>query len=375
MDSMVTLPDGRRAEFLTESGMPCPQELSLVDDETRAADALRMIRAGEVLLWTGDYRNGRQLLAALGRRVNKVERLSESADLWTRWKSERAATRARGEMVGQVLVLLEPNGELKLRRAPKTERAVELAWGLSEEPRLVALSTLVGALGAAEWTDKGLDVPGLRGRIVPRFGVFSPTRRAYVDLLEHVDAERRSVLDVGCGTGVLGFVLLQRGATYAVGTDYEDRAVACANDNSESLGLSDRYRALRADLFPDVPAGERYDVVVFNAPWVPETPRTALDRAVFDENGQTLRRFLREVPQRLTEGGIVALLISDLPERLGIRKLGELETMIEEAGLRMLGAHSVPASHKRAKDTGDPLHAARGAERVQLFLLGESVDA
>ncbi|MFT6109566.1 MAG: polypeptide subunit release factor methylase [Planctomycetota bacterium] len=328
-----------------------------------------MIESGQVLLWTGDYRNGRQLLSAIGRRLNKMATRPAGNDLWSRWKSERAATRARGETLGQVLVLLEPDGELKLRRAPDTRRAVELAWGLSDQPRVVALNTLVGALGAAEWTSKGLDVPGLEGRIVPRFGVFSPTRRAYVDLLENLDVRGRSVLDVGCGTGVLGFVLLQRGASHALGTDCEERAVGCAMDNATQLGLLGQYQAVRADLFPAEPEASRFDVIVFNAPWVPETPRTALDRAVFDDNGDTLRSFLRRAPGHLAEGGVIALMISDLPERLGLRAPEALESLMAEEGLAIQSSHSVHASHRRAKDTDDPLHEARGAERMQLFVV------
>ncbi|MFT5735492.1 MAG: hypothetical protein ACI8WY_004179, partial [Planctomycetota bacterium] len=119
---MITLPDGRSAGFVSESGAPAPGRLSLVDDENSASQALRMIESGQVLLWTGDYRNGRQLLSAIGRRLNKMATRPAGNDLWSRWKSERAATRARGETLGQVLVLLEPDGELKLRRAPDTRR-------------------------------------------------------------------------------------------------------------------------------------------------------------------------------------------------------------------------------------------------------------
>ncbi|MFT5291746.1 MAG: polypeptide subunit release factor methylase [Planctomycetota bacterium] len=366
---MTQLPDGRKAEFISESGAAAPTRLALADDTTRAGEALRRIQSGQVLLWKGDYVNGRQLLAALGRRVNKETRLPFADTLARRWRNERAATRERAELLGQVLVLIEATGKLTLRRAPDTQRAVELAWGPSDQPRLVGLSTLVGALSAAQWTEKKIEVPGLEGSIVPRFGVFSPTRRAYVDLLDNLEASERSVLDVGCGTGVLGFVMLQRGATRAVGTDMEERAVACATHNAEQLGLAESYSAVRADLFPESPQEERFDLVLFNAPWVPETPRTALDRAVFDEDGETLRRFLHGVSARLSEHGVAALLVSDLPERLGLRDPGELEELIAEANLQVEASHSVPASHHRARDTEDPLHEARGAELIQLFIM------
>ena len=369
---MILLPDGRRAAFISESGAAEPDRLTPIDDGTRASVALRMLQSGQVLLWNGDYRNGRALLQTLRRRLNKehAEKPGDGAprNLAERWRAERRVTRERGELLGNITVLLEASGELQLRRAPDTRKAVTLAWGPSGDPRVVALNTLGGALSAAEWTEKGLEVPGLEGTITPRFGVFSPTRRAYVDLLENVDAARGSVLDVGTGTGVLAFVLLQRGAAHAVGTDTEERAVRCANENARALGLEGRFRAVQADLFP---VGERFDCVVFNAPWVPETPRTALDRAVFDENGETLRRFLSGVPEHLTPEGVVALIVSDLPIRLGLREPGALEKEIDAEGLRVVSQTAVAASHRRSADASDALHEARAAERIQLYLLGQ----
>lgn len=367
---MITLPDGRSAGYLSESGQEDPPRLTPVDDETRADAALRMLQAGKVLLWVGDFRNGRSLLDALRRRLKSAFTARPATDLLTQWRQDRAATREKAELLGGLVVTLEPDGTIDLRRAPDTARAVELAWGKSDQPRVVALTTLMGAMSAAEWTAKGLEVPGLDGRITPRFGVFSPTRHAYVQLLEHLDVRGHAVLDVGCGTGVLGFVLLQRGARRAVGTDLDPRAVRCAKDNAANLGFSDDFEAFESDLFPERSDEERYDTIVFNAPWVPETPRTRLDRAVFDEGGATLARFVEGARARLSEEGVVAILVSDLAERIGLREPGHVVGLGESAGLRHLSTFDAQASHGRARDGGDPLHAARAAERVQLVLFG-----
>lgn len=363
---MISLPDGRSAGFITESGAPEPAELTLIDDATRADDALRLLRAGDVLLWVGDFRNGRNLLGALKRRLKQATQATSSRDLAERWRQQRAATRRTAELLGGVLVVVEASGQLDLRRAPETGVAVELAWGRADGPRVVGLNTLIGALSAAEWTRKGLEVPGLSGRLEPRYGVFSPTRHAYVELVTHLDVEGKSVLDVGCGTGVLGFVLLQRGARSVVGTDLDPRAVECASHNAELLGLGQRFRAVEADLFPE---GERADCVAFNAPWVPEAPRTRLDRGVFDEDGATLRRFITGVPNHLSEGGVAALLISDLAERLGLRGPGDIEHMVAQSGMQVLSTTDTPAAHGRARDISDPLHEARASERIKLLVL------
>ena len=363
---MISLPDGRSAGFITESGAPEPTGLTLIDDETRADDALRMLRAGATLLWVGDYRNGRNLLGALKRRLKQPAQPPSTKDLSDRWRQQRAVTRTAAELLGGLLVVVEPSGQLNLRHAPETGVAVGLAWGRADGPRVVAFNTLIGALGAAEWTRKGMEVPGLCGRLEPRYGVFSPTRHAYVALVTHLDVEGKSVLDVGCGTGVLGFVLLQRGARSVVATDLDPRAVECASHNAALLGLDVHFQAVEADLFPE---GERADCVVFNAPWVPEAPRTRLDRGVFDEDGATLRRFLATVPNHLSEDGVAALLISDLPERLGLRDRGDIERTAAESGLQVLSTTDTPAAHGRAQDSSDPLHEARAAERIKMLVL------
>lgn len=369
---MIALPDGRGASLITESVGTQPATLTAIDDQTRANDAVRMLRAGQSLLWTGDYVNGRHLIRAVRSRIERRRNPVKANDALARWRNQRASTRARAELLGAIFVLVETDGSVALRRAPDTRTAVELAWGLRPELRIVALNTLIGALSAAEWTRKGLEVPGLDGLLTPRFGVFSPTRSVYIELLQHLDVEDKSVIDVGCGTGVLAFVLLQRGARSAIGTDIDPRAVICATNNAVGLGLDGRFHAVQADLFP--PDQSRADCIVFNAPWIPEAPRTRLDRAVFDEGGLLLRRFLAGLDDCLMPGGSAALLISDLPERLGLRKKGDIEQLVHDAGLRVVLHADAAATHRRTRDSSDPLHNIRAKERVGIWVLSRASD-
>jgi len=362
---MITLPDGREADVLTESGEALPEALTPVEDPLPADLALRMLEQGRALLWTGDFPNARTLLAALKRRLARSAHPAPNGDAAQRWREGRTQTGRTAEALGRLLVVIGADGRVAAGRAPDTQRAVELAWGPSTRPRLVSLNNLVGAMGAAEWTRKGLEVEGLRGRIIPRYGVFSPTRSAYVELVRRLEVTGQSVMDVGCGTGVLAFVLLQAGARQAVGVDLDPRATECASDNARRLGLQDRFEAIEADLFPE---GLRSDRIVFNAPWMPEAPRTRLDRSVFDEDGATLERFMAGVRAHLEPGGQAALILSDLPERLGFRGPGAVEAMADRHGLALVETHGLPARHGRTRDTSDPLHAARAAERVRMFV-------
>lgn len=363
---MITLPDGRQAGVLTESDEASPTALTAVDDTLGAEAALRRLRQGEALLWTGDFPNGRHLLAAVKRRLKRNDSPAAARSPTAQWREDRARTGRTAEVLGRLLVVIEPDGGVTTRRAPQTQQAVRLAWGLTDHPRIVSLNNLLGALSAAEWTRKGIEIEGLEGRLTPRYGVFSPTRSAYVELASRLDVSGRSLLDVGCGTGILAFVLLQAGARSAVGTDLDQRAIECARENAERLGLSDRFEACEADLFP---AGARADRIIFNAPWMPEAPRTRLDRSVFDEAGGTLARFLTQAPRHLEPGGQAALILSDLPERLGLRDPGAVEALASEAGLRVEHVHEVPATHRRSTAASGPLQAARADERVRMFIL------
>ena len=128
---------------------------------------------------------------------------------------------------------------------------------------VVALSELLGVIGAHQWQTKGVHVPALGASIHPAYGVFSPVRGEYIDLVANAPLAQpvpRTAFDLGTGTGVLAVVLAQRGVERVVATDINPRAVACARDNAQRLGAADRVEALEADLYPD----GRADLVVCN---------------------------------------------------------------------------------------------------------------
>lgn len=362
----VLLPDGRRAGWITEDGGVCPASVHWVDDSLSAKRAVQHLKQGQFLVWTGDFHQARALLKAIQRRIRPREDGARK-DVTTQWFEHRAMHSRLAEITGRFLVLIESDGTLSNPRAPETQEAVGWAWGISERPRLVSYRTFMGAMGAAGWRRAGLVVQGLPGPITPHYGVFAPTRDAYISLLDTWDdLEGCRVLDVGCGTGVLSFVLLQRGAAFAVGTDMEARAVKCATQNAEQLGLSEKFSAVQTDLFPP---DETFDRILFNAPWVPVAPATRLDRAVFDEGGDTLCRWLLGVVDRLNSGGEAGLILSDLPERLGLRSADWLQDKIRQAGLKVVARRAVAAHHGKSKNRYDPFYEVRKNEQIYLYRL------
>ena len=348
----------------SESDTPPPEQISPVDDALTADEAVRRVRKGEFLLYRGDFHNARQLLAAMARRLPAPRHGSSPL---AAFRAERGARSVEHDTLGRVVVELDRDYALALKRAPDVSTACRWAWGPSDAARTVlALKTLLGVFGAAQWRTKGLSVPGLPQPLTPHYGVYAPTRTDYVELLRKLgDVKGTRCFDIGTGTGVLALLLLQRGAASVVGTDIEPRAVACATENARRFGVLDRFTLEERSLFPDGQA----DLIVCNPPWVPEPPKNRVDRAVFDMDSQVLTGFLEGLPAHLTERGRGALLLSNLAELLGLRPPGFLEAQFDANGLERIGRFEMAAKHGKARDTNDPLHHVRSKEVTTLHVL------
>ena len=83
-------------------------------------------------------------------------------------------------------------------------------------------------------------------------GVFSPTHtsRTLAEALEIGPDD--TVIDVGCGSGVLSFVAARLGATRVVGCDISQEAVVAAKANATRLGLDDRVEFREGSLLDPV---------------------------------------------------------------------------------------------------------------------------
>jgi methylase of polypeptide subunit release factors len=255
-----------------------------------------------------------------------------------------------------------------LRRAQDVRQACAEVYGPQGEDSVIALRELLAVVSAHEWRKKGVPVPAVEGRIYPHFGVFSPVRGEYVDLVATapLPAGCELAFDIGTGTGILAAVLARRGIRRVVATDQDPRALLCAAENARNLGLTETIEVIKADLFPD----GRAPLVVCNPPWVPAQPSSPVEYAVYDPDSRMLRGFLAGLAAHLAPGGEGWLIISDLAEHLGLRSRDELLGWIAAGGLTVLGRIDTRPKHPKASDRSDPLHAARAAEVTSLWRLG-----
>lgn len=365
----------RQARWRSEAGWPAPRRVQPADDRMAADLAYRLACEGTALLWRGDFQNARQLLQALGRRLDRAGRTraaaaASPAELFYRY---RQAQGHRARVLGMLVIEVGGDHGIGLRRAPDLRAACGEAWGPPDgQPCVVGLRELTGLVGAHEWRRKGVEVPALgpppANRIHPHYGVFSPVRGEYLDLVAAapVPAGASLAWDIGTGTGVIAAVLARRGIARIVATDLDPRALACARDNIRRLQLQARIEVVEADLFP---AGQA-PLIVCNPPWLPGTPATALEHAVYDPGSRMLRGFLGGLRERLAPAGEGWLVLSDLAEHLGLRRREELLALVAAGGLVVRERLDVLPRHPKASDADDPLATARSREVTSLWRLG-----
>jgi methylase of polypeptide subunit release factors len=321
---------------------------------------------GTALLWRGDFQNARQLLTALARRAERKPRKTSEQPAEA-FHLHRQAQSQRARVLAMLLLPLEGDYAIPLRRAPDARQACTEAWGEADGlPSVVSLRELQGLIGAHEWRKKGVEIPALGARIHPYYGVFSPLRGEYVQLVNEAPLPSMELaFDIGSGTGVLAAVLARRGVKRVVATDQDARALACARENLLRLGLNEQVEVVQADLFPE----GRAPLIVCNPPWVPARPSSPIEYAIFDPDSRMLRGFLSGLAAHLAPGGEGWLILSDLAEHLGLRSRDELLAWIDAAGLKVVGRLDTRPHHPKVMDDSDPLHAARAAEVTSLWRL------
>ena len=337
----------------------------VVDDRLSADAAFRLASEGTALLWRGDFQNARQLLQAMARRIDRKPRKPASSPTEA-FNLHRQAQSQRARTLGMLLLPLEADFSIPLRRAPNVKEACAEAYGVGEEPSVVSLRELLGVIGAHEWRKKGVDIPALGERIHPHYGVFSPVRGEYLKLVAEAPLPTSKLaFDIGTGTGVLAVLLARRGVKHVVATDQDPRALACARQNIARLGLKGRVDVVEADLFPE----GRAPLIVCNPPWLPARANSPLEHAIYDPDSRMLLGFLNGLVARLEAGGEGWLILSDLAEHLGLRTREWLLAAFDAAGLNVVARIDTKPTHPRAADATDPLHAARAAEVTSLWRL------
>lgn len=354
------------ALWRSENATRVPQRIVVADDRLTADTAYRYACEGTAILWRGDYQNARQLLQAMARRIDKKPVKKRPATLLEAFHLYRQAQLQRARILGMLLIPLDAQYAIPLRRAPDVRQACLEAYGEAEEDSLVSLRELLGVIGAHEWRKNGVEIPVLGAKIHPHYGVYSPVRGEYLELVAEVPlGNKQRAFDIGTGTGVIAALLAKRGMAQVIATDMDERAIVCATENIQRLALQKQVDVIKADLFPS----GRADLIVCNPPWLPASANSRLDHAIYDPDSCMLKGFLNGLAEHLEAGGEGWLILSDLAEHLGLRTRQQLLEMFATAGLHVIDKLDIKPRHPKTADQSDPLYAARQAEVTSLWVL------
>lgn len=180
----------------------------------------------------------------------------------------------------------------------------------------------------------GLDFKVTKDTLIPR-----PDTEILVEaVLQRLPAagENSTLADIGTGTGAICLSLLNYlPKLRAMAVDISPGALAVAQENSVSLGLSQRVEFLQGDLLAPLKAkGELLNAIVSNPPYIPKAdiatlasdvrayePMGALDGG--EDGLDFYRRLLAESGDLLKDGGFLAM-------EVGIHQAHQLEALAKD---------------------------------------------
>lgn len=128
--------------------------------------------------------------------------------------------------------------------------------------------------------------------------------------LIHLDLGSMDVLDMGCGSGILGMIAASKGAR-VVSTDLNSGAVHATKRNAETNGLSKMVSTVHGYLFEAVPPDRLFDYILFNPPFYKKEPKNESDLAWgAGLQYETIKEFILNAPHFLKEDGKLLIIIS-----------------------------------------------------------------
>ena len=144
-------------------------------------------------------------------------------------------------------------------------------------------------------------IPSVFNPKVPRTGEFLASQLD-TRLVQHDWA----VLDMGTGSGVCA-VFAARHARSVVAVDINEAAVRCAGINARLNHLEHKIDVRQGDLFAPV-QGEKFDLILFNPPFLRGTPTDDRDRAW--RSSDVAERFVAGLREHLRRRGCALVLLS-----------------------------------------------------------------
>ncbi len=146
--------------------------------------------------------------------------------------------------------------------------------------------------------------------------IYEPQEDSYL-LEKHLEkyVNKKSVLDMGTGSGIQAKSALRHGANKVLAVDIDPKCV--------SFVKRKKISAIESDLFSNIRG--KYDVIVFNPPYLPLDDREDKESQQITTGGirgdELITRFLRNAKRHLSSKGVILLIVSSLAPKNNIMRM------------------------------------------------------
>jgi release factor glutamine methyltransferase len=119
------------------------------------------------------------------------------------------------------------------------------------------------------------------------------------------DFKGKSILEIGCGTGITSIYLAVNGASKVLAMDVNPEAVKNTQANIELNNLRN-METRESDIFEALDSSEKFDIIYWNMPFMPIEEgynyQNVLERGLFDPGYKITETFLKESHKCLNGG-------------------------------------------------------------------------
>ena len=149
--------------------------------------------------------------------------------------------------------------------------------------------------------------------------VYEPAEDSFLiaEQLVQIVKEDDAVLDIGTGCGILAVIAAKK-AKKVIATDINPNAIECAKLNAENNHVAAKIEIRQSDLFQAIQKTEKFNLIIFNAPYLPtkNEEETWIERAWAGgpTGRQIIDRFIIEAPHHLKTKGKILLVQSNLAD-------------------------------------------------------------
>ena len=306
------------------------------------------------------FSNGLQILKELKR--NLLLKYTDKS-----FKGQREYRSAFRKASLRLLLKIEDN-EITVKKAPN------IGWLKLLYPEIskfyISFPEIQGMNSSWQWYEKGIEIKTLDITLKPFYGIYFPTRFDHIKLfdkwLKKYEGSKETAIEIGVGSGVLSFQLIQNGFENIHATDTNKNAIIGVSQELERFGYGNNITLSQGDLFEN--CDTKVDLIVFNPPWLRAKHKLeeGIDKAMYYED-DLFPRFFEQAKEHLRPNGKIVLIFSNLSEVVDkesnhpiIEELQKNKRFRKELHLR----RDVRASSRRTKRAD-----SRDKEKVELWVL------